>query len=387
MFIPRKIGVVTATRAEYGLFLPLIKKLSLEQEFELLLFVTGSHLSYEFGFTKNSIVEDGFDICEEIDCLVGNDTASAIGKTAGLALMGLTDAFNRHRPDLIFLLGDRYETLCAAMSATINRIPIAHLYGGEITTGAYDESFRHSITKMSHLHFTAVERYRKRVIQLGEYPDNVFNVGAIGIDNIVDIEPMSKTEIEKCLGIVLLSKVIVVTLHPETLSKNQAAAHAKIMMSVLDKLEDVSIIITGTNADSEGRIINKLFEDFAHKRDNCFFIKSLGQNLFISMLHITNIFIGNSSSGIIEAPTFGLPVINIGTRQEGRIRSKLIIDVPWDPDIILENITKLLRLKKSSNFPINPYGEGNTANKIISILKNVSLDGLLHKQFHDLDNI
>ena len=380
----KTIGVVTATRAEYGLFLPLLKLLKSSSDFSLQLYVTGTHLSHEFGYTKSEILKDGFEITEEIDCIVSNDTPPAIGKTSGLALMGLTEAYFRNQPDLIILLGDRYETLCAAIAANLCRIPIAHLHGGEITEGAYDDGFRHAITKLSHIHFTSTKEHRNRVVQLGECPEHVFNVGAIGIDNIKSIEPMTKKDLENNLGIRFSKHNILVTLHPETLDVGSATKHVGILIEALKDLTDCTVIITGANADSEGRIINEKLKDYADSSNNCIFEPSLGQLRYISTLHIVDLVVGNSSSGIIEVPSFGIPVINIGNRQKGRLRADTVVDVEWDRNHITEAIAKNLKEGKKSNLP-NPYGDGTTCLKIHGILIS-NFDSLdLKKKFNDLN--
>ena len=379
----KKIGVVTATRAEYGLLTPLLSQLNRCEEFELQLFVTGSHLSHEFGFTKDQIIKDGFEICEEIDCVVSNDTPSAIGKTAGLALMGLSDAFFRHKPDLVVLLGDRYEILCAAIAANFCRIPIAHLHGGEITEGAYDDGFRHAITKLSHIHFTATDKYRNRVLQLGENSDYVFNVGAIGLDNIKSVKPLSKSELEEDLGIKFKKNNLLVTIHSETLEPGSSEKNINILLKSLEKLKNTFIIFTGTNADSEGRIINKKLKGYAAQSDFSFFIENLGQLRYLSILNIVDAVVGNSSSGIIEVPSFNIPTINIGNRQKGRMRAKSVIDVFWDSNEIYNSIIYAFSNKLG---PIeNPFGNGNTANCIAEILMKVSITkNVLKKKFIDI---
>ncbi len=378
----KKIGVVTATRAEYGLLVPLLHQLKSSKIFELQLFVTGTHLSYEFGYTANRIKEDGFVICEKIDTLISNDTASSIGKTSALTLMGLVDAFERQTPDLVVILGDRYEMLSTAMAANICRIPIAHLHGGEITEGAYDDGFRHAITKLSHIHFTSSEEHKNRVLQMGEDPKNVFNVGAIGIDNIKNISPLSQKDLEDNLGIKFKKHNILVTIHPETLEKGSSEKNVIVLLESLSKLKDTFIIFTGSNADSEGRIINKLLKDFSNTSESSFFIESLGQLRYISILYIVNAVVGNSSSGIIEVPSFKIPTINIGLRQKGRMRADSVVDVNWNSKEITESI--LSSFISDSSLVENPYGIGNTANKIIEKLSNIkNYKTLIKKIFKD----
>lgn len=375
-----KIGVVTATRAEYGLFIPLLSALKKSDQFVLQLFVTGTHLSHEFGYTKDQILKDDFKICEEIDSLVSNDTSTAIGKTSALTLMGLVEAYERQKPDLIVLLGDRYETLSAAFAASICRIPVAHLHGGEITEGAYDDGFRHAITKLSHIHFTSTDEHRQRVVQLGEDPDLVFNVGALGIDNIRNIKPLSKKQLEEKLNIKFMKKNILVTVHPETLSVGNSGEIAETLIDSLKELKETFIILTGANADSEGRVINKKLKEYSYQSDNCFFTENLGQLNYISMLYVVDVVVGNSSSGIIEVPSFNISTINIGNRQKGRQKSKSVIDVPWDSEKILNSLNSSMSKKLKQNS--NPYGDGNTAEKIINTLKGITdFKILLNKKF------
>lgn len=383
MKLIKRIGVVTATRAEYGLLMPLLYMLKDSNILDFNLFVTGTHLSYEFGFTVNQIKNDGFEICEEINSLVSNDTASSIGKTSALTLMGLVDAYERQKPDIVVILGDRYEMLTAAIAANICGIPIAHLHGGEITEGAYDDGFRHAITKLSHLHFTSSDEHRNRVLQMGENPDNVYNVGAIGIDNIMNMKPMTKNQLEDNLGIKFKKHNLLVTIHPETLKGGSSESNVKIIIESLSKLKDTFIIFTGTNADSEGRIINQVLKEYSKKSDSSIFIESLGQLRYISTLYIVNAVVGNSSSGIIEVPSFNIPTINIGNRQKGRMRADSVIDVPWDSDKIYKEITiaKNYTYKNVSN----PYGNGGTAAKIVEVLCKIdSFKDLIHKEFNDM---
>ena len=378
------IGVVTSTRADYGLLNPLIKKVIDSDEFKLQLYVTGTHLSHEFGYTIDQIHSDGFPVCEEIDCIVSNDTPSAIGKTASLALTGLVDGFLRNKPDILILLGDRYEILCAALAANFCHIPIAHLHGGEITEGASDDNFRHAITKLSHLHFTSTEEYRKRVIQLGENPERVFNVGAIGLDNIKNMKLLSSEELEHDLGIRFRKKNILLTVHPETLNPGSSQKNIDLLISCLKEFKsDTFFLCTGTNADSDGRIINSRLKEFCEISENCCFIDSLGQLRYISSLRVVDLVLGNSSSGIIEVPSFNIPTINIGNRQQGRLRADSVFDVSWDSDKIHECISKAMKIE----LPVidNPYGDGKTADRIIGILKSeIQKNNRKGKKFYNL---
>lgn len=381
----KNIAVITSTRADYGLLQPLLAELENNKLFNLQLIVTGTHLSHEFGYTVNQIEADGFEIFERIDSLVSNDSDSAIGKTAGLALMGIVDSLIRCKADLVVLLGDRYEILSAAIAANICRIPIAHLHGGEITEGAYDNGFRHAITKMSHIHFTSSEQHRNRVIQMGESTKNVYNVGAIGIDNIKNIKPLTKRELEENLGIKFNKSNLLITVHPETLESGTSEKIIKLLLSVLDVLKDTFLVFTGTNADSEGRIINNVIKEYCNKNpQKALFVDSLGQKRYISMLYIVDAVIGNSSSGIIEVPSFNIPTLNLGDRQKGRQSAASVISCKWDE---IELKQKLSEVLQSSGIQTNnPYGNGNTAKKIIEILSGYEdYKSLIKKQFNNIE--
>lgn len=381
----KKIGVVTATRAEYGLLVPLLKLLKNSDNFDLRLFVTGTHLSHEFGFTKKNIINDKFEICEEIDSVVSNDTSSAIGKTSALTLMGLVDAYERQKPDILVLLGDRFEMLCAAVAANICRIPIAHIHGGEITEGAYDDNFRHAITKLSHLHFTSCDEHRKRVIQLGEKPDYVFDVGALGIENIKSLKFLSKNDLENNLGIKFKKINLMVTVHPETLVLGNSESNINLLLKCLEKLEDTFVIFTGANADSEGRVINNILREASNKSDSFYYTENLGLLRYVSTLNVVDAVIGNSSSGLIEVPSFNIPTVNIGDRQKGRLRADSVIDVPWDSDSITKAIKKALTEKYKE--VKNPYGDGDTAKKIVDKIGSFKdLSSLLHKEFYNISS-
>ncbi|MDD5530156.1 MAG: UDP-N-acetylglucosamine 2-epimerase [bacterium] len=385
----KKICVITGTRAEYGLFYPLLKNIQTNKKFELQIAVTGMHLSPEFGLTYKDIEKDGFIINEKVEILLSSDTEVGITKSIGLGTIGFADAFYRLKPDLIILLGDRFEAFSAAVSAFITKIPIAHLHGGELTEGLIDEGIRHSITKMSYLHFTSTEEYRKRVIQLGESPDRVFNVGAIGIDNIKDMNLLSKNGLEKELNFKFDEKTILVTFHPVTLEKNTADAQFKELLKALDYFKKLKIIFTKPNADTSGRIIIKLIDEYVKNnvKKSISFV-SMGQLKYLSTVKYVDAVLGNSSSGIIEVPTFGKPTVNIGDRQKGRIKAKSIIDCrPEKSDII-----KALEKAFSSQFEEfcktvkNPYGSGNTTGKILKIIEN-RIEGISNtkKAFYDIN--
>ena len=384
----RKICVMTGTRAEYGLFLPLLKLLKESPYYQLQLLVTGMHLSPEFGLTYQEIEKDGFIIDEKVEILLSSDTHFGTIKSTGLGMIGFADAFKRLSPDWVFLLGDRFETFAAATSAYLARIPIGHLHGGEITEGATDEGLRHAITKMTFLHFASADAYRKRIIQLGESPDRVFNVGAIGLDNIYHLELLTKEKLQNALDFEILdSEYVLVTFHPVTLENNNSENQFRQLLDVLDKHTDLKVIFTLPNADAEGRAIIELINHYVAKNSlRTIAFKSLGQLRYLSAIKHCSVVIGNSSSGIIEVPSFKTPVLNIGDRQKGRLRSENIIDV----EPVFEAIDAALTYARSSDFKSkcekteNLYGNGDTAQRILSILDRYKGTINLKKTFYDL---
>lgn len=385
----KKICIVTATRAEYGLLKPLIKKISRANNLELQLVVTGMHLSTEFGLTYQEIEEDGYPIKAKIEMLLSSDTPAGITKSMGVALIGFADYFSENQPDMVIILGDRYEMLAVASSAMIARIPIAHIHGGELTEGAIDESIRHSITKMSHLHFTATEEYRKRVIQLGEQPRTVFNVGALGIENVKTAKLLDRKELENSLDFHFTSQTILVTYHPVTLEKMTAKTQFENILNVLSRHKEFSVIFTKANSDTDGRIINKMIDDYVRdSHDRCKAYTSLGQIRYLSALQFCSAVMGNSSSGIIEVPSFGIPTINIGDRQKGRISGKTVIHCGNDE----QEIENALNVALSSGFRNeiknagNPYEGENTSDRIVDIINRFIENGvILKKKFFDIN--
>lgn len=383
----RKIAVITGTRSEYGLLYWVMKEIQKDPELQLQLIVTGMHLSPEFGLTVELIEKDGFPISKRVELLMSSDTSVGISKSMGVGLISFADAYSDLRPDLILAVGDRFEIFSAIAAAMIARIPIAHCHGGEITEGAIDESIRHSITKMSHLHFTATEEYKKRVIQLGESPDRVFNVGALGIENINRLNLLNKEDFEESINFALGDISALVTFHPVTLEKATAKDQFNILLSSLHKYPKLKLIFTKANADTDGRIINSMIDQFV--KDNpdrsCTFI-SLGQLRYLSALKHVSMLVGNSSSGIIEGPSFGIPTINIGDRQRGRIQAKSIIQCENDLDSICSGINKALNpaFRIFCKEVKNPYDNGNASEKILSIINIYPLDDILKKKFHDL---
>lgn len=381
----KKVCVVTGTRAEYGLLYHLIKGLKEDDDFELQLIATGMHLSTEFGLTYQEIEKD-FIIDKKIEILLSSDTSVAVNKSMALAQLSFSEALNELSPDLVIVLGDRSEIFSVVTAALVLGIPIAHLHGGELTEGAIDDSFRHAITKMSHIHFTSMDVYRKRVIQLGEQPSTIFNVGALGIDNIKKISLLSKSAFEKSINFKLGKKNLLITFHPATIDLSFVQAQFQALLNVLAQQPEISLIFTKANSDAKGRLINAMIDDFVkHNNIRCISFTSLGQLRYLSALQYVDGVVGNSSSGIIEAPSFGIGTINIGSRQDGRERATSIIDCDPNETSISLSFEKLYAesFQQQLASTINPYGDGKTAERIIAILKKVDFKKLVNKRFYD----
>ena len=382
----KKICVVTGTRAEFGLLYWLLKEIEADKELELQLIATGMHLSPEFGLTYKEI-EKEFKINKKIEMLLSSDTSVGISKSMGLAQISFAESYDELKPDIVIVLGDRYEIFSATSAAMIARIPIAHIHGGEKTEGAFDESIRHSITKMSHLHFTATEEYKNRVIQLGEHPSRVFNVGGMGIENIKRLKLLSKDEFEKSIEFKLNSKNILVTFHPVTLENSTAKEQFQQLLDAIDELEDTNIIFTKANSDTDGRVINQMIDEYVTKNSHKSIVfTSLGQLRYLSALQYVDAVVGNSSSGLAEAPSFKIGTINIGDRQKGRIKASSVIDCEPNKDSILKSFEKLYskEFQETLKTTINPYGDGCASKKIVETLKSVDLKNILKKSFYDL---
>ncbi len=365
----RSIAILTATRAEYGLLRNLIVGLNAVDEFHIEVLVTGAHLSMEQGLTYREIEKDGIQISKKIEILLESGSPAAISKSMGLAMIGFAEYFTDNKPDALIVLGDRYETLavcCAAMNA---RIPIIHLYGGDTTEGAIDEAVRHAITKMSYLHFTSTEESRKRVIQLGENPDRVFCVGAIGIDNALKEEKLTKEEVSREVGLDLAVPYGVVTFHPVTLEGN-VEAQCRELFAAIDYLKEYQYIVTGANADCGGSQINQLWKEFIQERPNVSFVVSLGQKKYHSALKYASFILGNSSSGLSEAPSFHIPTVNIGDRQRGRLRADSVLDCKIERQEIVTAVQTVMspEFQNKLEHMENPYGDGNATERIIQVL-------------------
>ncbi len=383
----RKICVITGTRAEYGLLFWTMKAIQDDPSLELQLCVTGMHLSPEFGLTYQQIEVDNFKIDAKIEMLMSSDSSVGISKSIGLGVIGFADALDRLKPDLILVLGDRYEIFAAVSAAMIAKVPIAHCHGGEATEGLIDEPIRHSITKMSHIHFTATEEYKKRVIQLGEAPESVYNVGALGIENINKLPLLSREGFEDSINFKLGKINFLITFHPVTFEQNTAEIQFGELLSAIDSLENAHLIFTKPNSDTDGRIIIKMIDEYVKQNPTkaVSFI-SLGQLRYLSALKYVDIVIGNSSSGLAEVPSFKKTTINIGDRQRGRIKASSVIDC--DPSE--KSIKAAIELALSEEFKeklkdaVNPYGTGNSSSQIVEIIKATNLNGIIKKKFYNL---
>jgi len=383
----KKIALVTGTRAEYGLLKTLIRAIQNDQDFQLQLIVTGMHLMAEFGNTYQEIEQDGFTIDARVEDGLDGDTSAAITKSMGRAMVGFADVFERLKPDLLIVLGDRSEILVAVTAAMIASIPVAHIHGGETTEGAYDEFIRHAITKMSHLHFASTEAYRNRIIQLGENPTKVFNVGAIGIDSIRRLELLDKKSFEASISKKLDKKAVLVTFHPVTLEDASSEKQFQALLQALDILKDTTLIFTKPNSDKGGHIISKMIDDYVtQKPAKAISFHSLGQLRYLSALQYVDFVIGNSSSGILEVPYFKIPTINIGDRQKGRIMPSSVINCTPE----YEHINRAITLAGTNQFlskiqqQQNLYGEGNATHQIIKQIKKFDFTQK-KKSFYDLN--
>lgn len=385
----KRIGVVTATRAEYGLLKNVLKCIADDEALELILFVTGTHLVHKYGHTVDEIIRDGFKIDEEIDILMQTDTPVGISKTMGIASILFGEAIYRNKLDMLIVLGDRYELLPVCQVAMCMRIPIAHISGGESTEGLIDDAIRHSITKMSYLHFPGCEEYRRRIIQLGENPNRVFNFGDVGVENILKFTYMSKEELSSSIGMDLEKKYFSVTFHPVTLENGTAETQINELLKAIEFFPQYRFVITKSNADSGGQIINDRIDEFTSKHYHCKAFESLGIVRYLSLLKYSSGIIGNSSSGIIEAPVLCIPTINIGDRQKGRLKANSIIDcAPISHDII-QSIKKALSkefIENNCNGK-SPYVGGDTARNIVNTVKKFLTEEKidLKKKFYDVN--
>lgn len=381
----RNVAVFTGTRAEYGLLYWLMKDIQSSQSMNLQVIVSGMHLSPEFGETWRSIEADGFDIDAKVEMLLSSDSDVGVVKSMGLGTLGFADALDRLRPEILIVLGDRFEALAIVQAALIMRIPVAHLHGGEITEGAFDDAIRHAITKMAFFHFVAAEPYRQRVIQMGESPERVFNVGAVGLDHLLRSPRMTPDELSQSLDFTLDGPFLLVTYHPVTALEEDPVRSFNALLSALDQFPEHKVILTYPNADNGGRAIIPLLEEYAQRSpERVKAIPSLGFRRYLSVVALADAVVGNSSSGIIEVPAFGVPTVNIGARQTGRLSSSSVINCAADA----ESIGNSIRLALNESFAetckkaVNPYGAGNAVRGIMDVLER--FDGEYHKSFHDL---
>ena len=382
----RTICVVTGTRADYGLLRWVMEGIRQAPGLSLQVIATGMHLSPEFGLTYREIEKDGFVIDRKVEMLLSSDTPAGVSKSMGLGMIGFSDAIEQLKPDLILVLGDRFEIFAAASAAMVARVPIAHLHGGETTEGAIDEAIRHAITKMSHLHFVAAEEYRRRVVQLGESPDRVFLVGGLGIENIKKLKLLDRAALEDALDFKLGPKNLLVTFHPVTLERSTAGQQMAELLAALDALEEVHLIFTMPNADTDGRILIDMIQQFVASHPNARAYTSLGQLRYLSCVRQVDGVVGNSSSGLTEVPTLRKGTVNIGDRQRGRLKASSVVDCAPER----KSIADALRILYSPEFQArlaavsNPYGDGSASEKVVRVLEEHPLDALLKKTFYDL---
>ena len=383
----RKICVVTGTRAEYGLLTPLLHEIHSDEDLILQLIVTGMHLSPEFGLTYKEIEKEFF-IDKKIEILLSSDTALGVAKSMGLAQISFSEAYAELSPDIVLVLGDRYEIFAAVATAMVSRIPIAHVSGGELTQGAMDDAIRHSITKMSHIHFVSTEEYKRRVIQLGENPKYVYNFGEAGLDNIVNLSLLSKEAFEKSISFRLMKKSLLITYHPVTLDRlEKTVQDFQNILEVLDELKDTTLIFTKANSDEGGRKINSMIDEYVEKnKEKSIAFTSLGQLRYLSALQYVDAVVGNTSSGIVEAPSFKIGSINIGDRQKGRIQAESTINCTAEKQSLSQAFGRLYSedFKDILQNIKNPYGQGEASKKTKEVLKTIALQNIVKKEFQDI---
>lgn len=383
----RKVCVVTGSRAEYGLLKWLLRDINASEKMQLQLVVTGAHLSPEFGLTYREIEADGLTITRKVESLLSSDTVIGATKSLGLCVIGFADVFAELGPDLLVVLGDRYELLAPVSAALLARIPIAHIHGGEVTEGAIDDAVRHAITKSAHVHFVSTNAYRNRVIQMGENPDCVHLVGGLGVDAISRISLLDQKDLSSATGIEFGERNLMVTFHPETLSSQSPNAQVEALLQALDSVSEANLIITYPNADVGGHAIATIFEKYVARRSGAHLCKSLGQLNYLSCLQFVDGVVGNSSSGLLEAPSFHIGTVNIGRRQAGRSRASSVIDCEADTQQISDALARLYSpsFRNALADVINPYGDGGASRRIVEYLEQLDFSNLLRKSFFDLD--
>lgn len=382
----RTVCVVTGTRAEYGLLRWVMEGIRDRPELALQVVATGMHLSPEFGLTYQELERDGFKIDRKVEMLLSSDTAVGVAKSMGLGLIGFADALAQLQPDLMLVLGDRFEIFSAVVAAMVARTPVAHLHGGEATEGLIDEPIRHAITKMSQLHFVAAEEYRQRVIQLGEQPANVFLVGGLGVDSVKRLPLLDRAALEQSLGCPLGAHNLLVTFHPLTLENATSAQQMTELLAALDGLADTRLIFTMPNADTDGRALLEQVRQFVAEHDNARVFTSLGQLRYLSCVRHVDGVVGNSSSGLIEVPSLHKGTVNIGDRQRGRLKAASVIDCAPERSAIAAALAQLYSpdFQASLGRVYNPYGDGGASERVVNVLANVNLDGIVKKRFHDV---
>lgn len=382
----KKICIITGSRADFGLLRWVMETIQKSPMLTLQVMATGAHLSPDFGMTYRDIEAVGFRIDRKVEMLLSSDSAVGVTKSIGLATIGFADAFEEMKPDLVVVLGDRYEILAAASAAMIAHIPVAHIHGGERTEGAFDDAIRHAVTKLSHVHFVAAEEYRRRVIQLGEHPSRVHLVGALGIDSILRVQLLSRSALEESLGFRLGTRNLLVTFHPETLLPGMAECHTAELLDALGQLDDTHIVFTLPNADTEGRKISHMIEDFVTTHERSRIFASLGQLRYFSLIAQVDAVVGNSSSGIIEVPSLKKATVNIGNRQKGRIRAKSVIDCEPNRNDIMKALMAVrdpaYQQKLASS--VNPYDMGGASEAIVRVIEKLNTASLMRKQFFDI---
>ena len=382
----RKIGVVTVARSDYGIYRPILTRMRDDPEIEMRLYVSGTHLSILHGNTADLIEKDGYEIAQRIEMLIASDRPEAISKSIGIGILGFAQALAQEKPDILLVLGDRFEMYSAVIAALPFNIPVAHIHGGEVTEGAIDDALRHSITKLSHVHFVSTSEYAKRVMQLGEEPWRIHISGAPALDNLKEISLYSAAELESLFGLNLRHPALLVTYHPVTMEYDRTSAHVENLLWALEKSE-LPVIFTMPNADASNQIIRQKILTYVKTHPNAQHVENMGVRGYFSLMSIALAMVGNSSSGLIEAPSFFLPVVNIGNRQKGRIRAANVIDVDNDPEQILGAIQRAVSedFRGQLSSLVNPYGNGNATELILTKLKEIALDQrLIQKHFLDL---
>lgn len=383
----RRVCVFTGSRADYGPMLPVIRKLHDDPDVDLRMLVTGGHLAAAQGMTSRQVETDGFRVDEKVEMVLASDTPTGVAKSLGLGVIGYADALDRISPEILVLLGDRYEALAIAIAASLRLLPIAHIGGGELTTGSTDDPVRHAISKLSHLHFTTTQEFRQRVIQLGEPPERVHHTGAPGLDTIRTMELLGRPELSKLLRIPLAKDTILVTYHPATADAAGSLAGAIALLKALDRFADSTIVFTGTNVDQGGSTISNLIHEYVSRHSTrAITMPSLGQSTYLSLVKHAAVVVGNSSSGIAEAPALHTPSVNIGSRQNGRPKAGSVIDCGNDPSEIEQSIRQALtpRHREITDSVNSPYGDGKAADRIVKIIKSADLGDLARKQFYDI---